>query len=247
VKLVVVILYIVVLTSLPVEAHFTWPLVFWGLIVIAIGMAHLPMWTILKRSAVALPFALAALALVFTTPGQPWLGVSLGPVSLSITDAGVYRFMTVLVKSWLGVQAALLLSASTPFVDLLCGLRRLGVPPLLVSMTSFMYRYLFVLVDEVRRMMCARDARSARPDGRVGGSVAWRAKVTGQMAGSLFLRSYERSERIYMAMLARGFDGEMRPPRRSAPQRNDVLFAGASLIVLAFVLLWYTVLPSRLF
>jgi cobalt/nickel transport system permease protein len=80
----------------------------------------------------------------------------------------------------------------------------------LVAITGFLYRYLFVLADEARRMLQAREARSGAPDGRGGGSVAWRAQVTGSMAGTLFLRSYERSERIYMAMLARGYDGTVR-------------------------------------
>ncbi len=114
-------------------------------------------------------------------------------------------------------------------------------------MLAFMYRYLFVLVDEVNRMIAARNARSARADGRVGGSLAWRAKVTGQMAGSLFLRSYERSERIYMAMLARGFDGELRSSQQIRLNGRDILFAGTSLIIIAVVVLSYTMFSPRIF
>ena len=81
----------------------------------------------------------------------------------------------------------------------------------MVAIISFMYRYLGVIGDEAARMNRARAARSADRGGRgAGGSLRWRAGVTGSMVGSLFLRSYERSERIYAAMQARGFDGELR-------------------------------------
>ena len=81
---------------------------------------------------------------------------------------------------------------------------------MLVSIVAFMYRYVFVLVDEAQRLLRARAARSAGVGAGTGGTIAWRARVSGGMAGSLFLRTYERSERIYLAMLARGFDGEVR-------------------------------------
>jgi cobalt/nickel transport system permease protein len=71
-----------------------------------------------------------------------------------------------------------------------------------------MYRYLFVLSDEVLRLLRAREARSARLDNtRSGGSLFWRAKVAGNMAEQLFLRSYDRSDRMHQAMLARGYRG----------------------------------------
>ncbi|HRQ15330.1 MAG TPA: energy-coupling factor transporter transmembrane component T, partial [Promineifilum sp.] len=90
-----------------------------------------------------------------------------------------------------------------------------------VSIIAFMYRYLFVLVEEVERLLRARAARSAQlPGARGGGTVGWRAAVTGHMAGQLFVRSLDRSDRVYNAMLARGYTGElltmaphaMRPP-----------------------------------
>jgi cobalt/nickel transport system permease protein len=84
------------------------------------------------------------------------------------------------------------------------------VPTILTVIISFLYRYLFVLADEVMRLLRAREARSAVVAGsNSGGSVLWRARVTGNMAGQLFLRSYERSDRVYNAMLSRGYKGEL--------------------------------------
>jgi cobalt/nickel transport system permease protein len=116
-----------------------------------------------------------------------------------------------MVKSWMTVLMAVVLTATTRPIDLIRGLERLRLPRILTATVLFMYRYLFVIGEEGQRLMRARDARSAG-DGvrRSGGSLTWRARVLGNMVGSLFIRSFERSERIYAAMLARGFDGRIR-------------------------------------
>ena len=102
-----------------------------------------------------------------------------------------------------------LLTASTPVAELLHALRTLRVPRLLVATVFFTYRYFHVVGDEAMRMMRARDSRSAAlPDRRAGGTVAWRASVLGHMVGSLFIRSLDRSERVYAAMQARGYRGD---------------------------------------
>ena len=134
-----------------------------------------------------------------------------------------------MLKSWLSVQMAVVLTAATPFPALLQAMRSLRLPQVLVATFGFTYRYIFVIGDEVLRLMRARTARSGVRAGR-GGSVLWRARVTGGMAGSLFLRSIERSERIYDAMVARGYDGEARSLRPPVLRPWDVL------VVLPFVL-----------
>ena len=84
-----------------------------------------------------------------------------------------------------------------------------------------MYRYAFVLSDEVLRLLRARKSRSAQlGDRKAGGSIPWRARVAGNMAGQLFLRSYERSDRVYNAMLARGYKGEFLTIH---PHKMDIL------------------------
>jgi cobalt/nickel transport system permease protein len=147
---------------------------------------------------------------VFSRPGDPLATVTIGPLVLTISGQGLREFATIALKSWVSVQAALLLSFTTPFPDLVEALRRLRLPRLLVAIIGFMYRYLAVLTAEAGRLNRARQSRSAVVTGRGGGSIRWRAGVVGGMVGSLFLRSYERSERVYAAMQARGFDGEIR-------------------------------------
>ena len=140
------------------------------------------------------------------------------------------------------------MAAVTPFPELLQAMRAVGIPRLLVAMFGLTWRYLFVLVDEALRLIRARAARSGvnpslhtehsrRAKGE-GGGIIWRAQVAGGMAGSLFLRGFERSDRIYTAMLSRGYDGEVRvmptPPLNAA--NKLVLFAG--LILLGILLLF---------
>lgn len=188
----------------------------------------------LSRSAfIALPFALAALPLVFTLQEQVIATVALGPLDLTISAEGLRRFLTIAVGSWLSVQVALLLAFTTPFHDLIDALRELHLPGILVSIISFMYRYLAVLGDEASRMLRARDARSGAGTAGGGGSMRWRATVTGRMVGSLFLRAYERSERIYAAMQARGFEGEVRHLRARPLLRVELAWLGGLLLALA--------------
>lgn len=212
VKLPLALAFILVCALTPVGA---WP-AYLLLLALSLSLAVLsglgPAY-VLKRAALALPFVLAALPLIFTVTGRPLAVWDLGPWTLQPTAEGLTRFVSVALKSWLSVQMAILLAASTPFPDLLMAMRALRIPRLLVSLFGLMWRYLFVLADEALRLMRARAARSGQADGeglRPGGSVGWRARVTGGMAGSLFLRAFERADRIYVAMLSRGYDGEVR-------------------------------------
>jgi cobalt/nickel transport system permease protein len=156
----------------------------------------------------------------------------------------VERFASIAIKSWISVQAAIVMASSTPFPDLLTAMRAVRIPRLLVAIFGLMWRYLFVLADEALRLLRARSARSGRsdlPGARPGGSFAWRARVAGGMAGSLFLRSFERSDRIYMAMLSRGYNGEVRsmPLPDIRPADRAALFGGLALLglLLAFAIL----------
>ena len=195
---------------------------------------------VLRRAALALPFVLAALPVLVTVKGDLLVSIRLGAWSLSVTAPGLERFLSVALKSWLSVQMAILLTATTPLPDLLLAMRALRLPRLLIAVLSLMWRYLAVLVDEALRMMRAREARSACWQGRSGGSLLWRARVTGAMAGTLFLRGYERSERIYNAMLARGYDGSIRsfPVKPLSPAERFILIS-ALLVLLALLLVGY--------
>jgi len=176
----------------------------------AVALSNLGIAFTLKRSFIALPFALVAITVLFSVQGNPLTTFRFLMWDLTITDAGLLRFISIVIRSWLSVQMAILLVGTARFPDIVHALEHLRVPTILTTIIAFLYRYLFVLADEVFRLLRAREARSAAVAGsRSGGSVAWRAGVAGSMAGQLFLRSYERSDRVYNAMLARGYTGHL--------------------------------------
>lgn len=211
-----------------------------ALIVAVEMLSELGVRRVFARAALAAPFVLAALPVMFTVDGPALLYIPLGSLTLKLSAPGLERFISIALKSFLSVQMAIVLAATTSFPDLLQAMRALKVPRLLVAIFGLMWRYLFVLVDEALRLLRARQARSGVSDNpglRSGGGVAWRARVAGGMAGSLFLRAFERSDRIYMAMAARGYDGEVRSlalPRIS-PESWLTLVIG--LVCLGLVLL----------
>jgi cobalt/nickel transport system permease protein len=147
---------------------------------------------------IVVPFILAVALFLpfFRSSGGSY---NLGPVNVSAH--GLMVLWNVTAKSTISVLAVILLSSTTPFPELVKGMEKLHLPELLATLLSFMYRYIFVLTDEVQRMRRARDSRGWS------GKWLWQAKTIGHMVATLFLRSYERGERVYAAMLARGFDG----------------------------------------
>jgi cobalt/nickel transport system permease protein len=208
----------------------------WGVVVLAGFLAQLRPGYLFKRSFVALPFALAAVTVLFTIPGTAVTTFSFFSHTITISDVGLVRFASIVIRSWLSVQGAIWLTATTQFPDLMHALRHLRVPRLLTAIISFMYRYLFVLADEAGRLLRAREARSAAPvDGNGGGRLLWRAKVAGSMVGQLFLRSFERSERVYNAMLARGYRGQLLTMNPHIMQPRDWLGLGTAVCLIAFI------------
>lgn len=190
-KLVSALLYVVAVVATPIGA---WR----ALTVEALALAFLVgLSGVSPRALIARWLGFVALvgflALMVATshPSRAALGV--GPVVLSIV-----------AKNSLAFLAMLLLVHVTPFRKLLAAMRRLGLPPALASTLQFMYRYLHVLADELDRMVRARRSRTFRRSGRLDWGL-----LTG-LIGVLFLRAFERGERVHAAMLARGWDGTIR-------------------------------------
>ena len=198
-------------------------------VVAVVVASRLPLLLVLRRALLALPFLLVALPLLFTRPGETI--AELPVLGWTVSDEGAVAVVTILAKSWLSVIVAVVLMATTEAPALLRSLRALRLPRLLVASIEFAYRYLFVVTDEASRMLQARASRSAAVEGRrSGGSVRWRARVAGNLVGTLFVRSLERSERVHAAMLARGYDGE--PRQLDAPALDRAAVVVAALMVL---------------
>jgi cobalt/nickel transport system permease protein len=192
----------------------------------------------LKRSLIAIPFLFAALPLIFINSSQNQLHF-FDIFHIPFNQDGFFRFISIAIKSWISVMAAVLLTAATRFEDILTAMEQLKVPKILLVIIGLMWRYLFLIADEVTRMLRARASRSgcSLNKGRRS-SLCWRARVTGGMAGNLFLRSIERSDRVYAAMLSRGYTGKPPTTEISPLSRTDIriLISGFFLMVSLWLL-----------
>jgi len=238
-KVIFTLAFIIFLNLTPFNA---WPayILFLTLTLSITLLSQLGLGFILKRALLALPFVVAAVPLIFIgSPPRETLSVIQG-IQIPFSLEGLEKFVSIALKSWISVQAAILLAATTRFSDLLTAFQQLRVPKLFVAIFGLMWRYLFVISEEVYRMLRARASRSAAKPGnhRSGGTVFWRARVTGGMAGSLFLRSLDRSDRVYAAMLSRGYNGEL-PTFDSQPlskSNRRILWLGFCLLALLWLL-----------
>ncbi len=144
--------------------------------------------------------SLRTLAMRFS-PLLPFIGLSAFGLLLGGSPE---MFWQVTVKASLCVGIGAWLSLTTPFPELLAALRWFRMPALLTTSLSFLFRYLFMLVEEAQRMARAYQSRCPRKQ------RLRDAGIIGRLVGALLLRAYDRADRIYLAMLARGFDGEFR-------------------------------------
>lgn len=200
-----------------------------------LAISKLPPLYVLKRSLVIFPFVLViAIFIPFFKQGEVAGSYNIWLWQVSVTYDGLLVLANVVTKAWICILSLILLSATTKFTDLLRGLKQLKMPNVLILILSFMYRYIFILSDEVMRMRQARDSRN------FGGGRLRQLKTIGNMIGTLFIRSYERGERIYAAMLARGFDGDVRSLHQLNLKRVDAYFGLAFGLVLIFsgIIFW---------
>ncbi len=210
----------------PALARLAWPAAALLLLWVAAG---LPLRRLLARLGVALPFVLlAGASLPFFRHAESPTVAQWG--SLAVTEAGLLAFAAVIAKALVCLLALSLLGEVTPPHHLLSALRQLRVPALLVTVLSLTVRYLAVLPEEGQRMTHARDARGTPP------SLGRRARVAGAMIGTLFLRGFERAERVGYAMAARGFTGTLPVVTQGRWRPTDTLalaavVAGAALMV----------------
>ncbi|WP_431942250.1 cobalt ECF transporter T component CbiQ [Micromonospora marina] len=197
VKIAAMVLFTVAVVATPREAY--WAFGGYALLVAVVAaLARVgPRW-LLSRALIELPFVLFAFALPFLGAGER---VEVAGLALSVD--GLHGAFNILAKGTLGVLASLLLAATTTTRDLLLGLDRLRCPQILTQIATFMLRYLEVLVGEARRMRVARVSRGDDP------RFLWQLRGFAAGVGALFLRAFERGERVYLAMLSRGYTGRM--------------------------------------
>lgn len=190
-----------------------------ALIAVLILLSKIPLSFIFKRSLVIIPFVLMiAIFIPFIKHGKIAGGYSFGTLKLTVTYDGLMIFWNILVKAYLCILSMILLITSTKFSDFLKALEKLRLPSIFVIILSFMYRYIFVVQDELMKMRQAKEART------VGGLRWFHTKVLANMIGVLFMRTYERGENVYLAMRSRGFNGKIKTIHSFQLKMKDFCF-----------------------
>jgi cobalt/nickel transport system permease protein len=194
------------------------------ILALALALSRLP-WRVVVRIRVVAPFVAFAALLPFVATGErrDVLGVAVSVDGLRAGGA-------IAAKALLGGFAAIVVTATTPTRSILSGLRRLRVPPIVVGIIGFLFRYLDVLHDQLHRMRMAMTARGHDP------RWLWQVRPIASSLGVLFVRSYERGERIHLAMAARGFRVELPDLDEQRAGARDWVAALALTLVCSLIL-----------
>jgi cobalt/nickel transport system permease protein len=190
-------LFVLIVVTTPREALWAYGL-YLVLLACAARLARVPLLFVARRLWLEIPFLLFAVFLPFIGQGER---IDFGGVSLSVE--GLWASWTIVAKATLGFSASILLGATTPVAEILHGLEHLRMPRVITAIAGFMIRYADVITGEMTRMRIARESRAYDPQ------WFWHARALASSAATLFIRSYERGERVYLAMVSRGYSGSL--------------------------------------
>lgn len=210
-KAIVTLAFVIVVMSFPRhEVSALVPFLLYPVILTSVG--RIPARELFKKILVAAPFALVIGMFNPLMDRHPV--VAMEPV---VITGGWLSFASIMLRFVLTVWAALALVACTGMFRLAAGLEQLGIPRVFAVQLLFLYRYLFVVADEGSRMTRSVELRAGKKN-------ALRLRVYGSLIGHLLLRSMARAERVYRAMVSRGFDGDIRVMRQSSFRVSDWCF-----------------------
>jgi cobalt/nickel transport system permease protein len=193
-KVIATFAFIVTVVSFP-KYEITGLIPFFLFPAVIFSLGDIPVWFILKKVLIVSVFAV--FIGIFNPLFDTHVMIDLFGIPVS---GGWVSFFSILLKFFLTMCSALLLISTTSFPGICHALRKLRIPEIFISQLLFLYRYIFVLIEETLRMVRARDLRSF---GKRGQGM----KVFINLIGTLFMRTVERADRIYNAMLSRGFSG----------------------------------------
>lgn len=212
-KIAASLLFVLAVVATPREA--LWAYGLYALLLVGIArVGRVPLAFLARRLVIEVPFLLFAVLLPVVGQGE-----RIEVLGLPLAREGLWAAWNILAKGTLGVAASVIVAATTPVPELLRGLERLRLPRAFTTIAGFMVRYADVIADELRRMRVARLSRGYDP------RWIWQARAVAATAGALFIRSYERGERVYLAMVSRGYAGSMPVLEDLAASRRQWLTA----------------------
>ncbi|MEM3438008.1 MAG: cobalt ECF transporter T component CbiQ [Nitrososphaerales archaeon] len=170
---------------------------------------------LIRTSLIPLFVTLIALPLIFITPGNQILNLNF----ISITTEGIHKALLFILRVWTCVNSLILLTLTTKFSSIINATENLKIPKIFTMMISITYRFIFLSINEAYRMLLAKELRTFKKESRLK-----TIKTLASMFSTLFIRSYERGERVYLAMMARGYKGSMNNLKNTSINRRDVAF-----------------------
>lgn len=212
-KILAILGLLVIVVATPIQNYLAF-IAYFSLVIALVLIAKLPIWQSLKRTTIEIPFIFFAILMPFVSPDK---------------EAAKIAAISIIAKATIGTLLAIILSGTTPAREILRGFETLKMPALIVQIASFMLRYLNVINDEMERMTVARASRGFEPKG----IRDW--KFLAAAAGALFIRSYERGERVHLSMISRGYDGKLPSVQSQLVAKQEILIIIATLF-LALVL-----------
>jgi cobalt/nickel transport system permease protein len=189
--------FVFVVVATPREAFWAYA-AYAALLLVAAGVGRVPIGFIARRLVIEAPFLFFAFFLPLIGGGE-----RVEVLGIPLAVEGLWAAWIIVAKATLGLCATLIVAATTPVAEILHGLEHLRMPRIITAIAGFMIRYTDVITGEMQRMKTAREARGYDP------RFLWQARALTATAGTLFIRSYERGERVYLAMLSRGFTGSL--------------------------------------
>jgi cobalt/nickel transport system permease protein len=220
-KVTATVLFVLVVASTPTGRY--WPYLWYLLLLAAVAaVAALPPLTLLRRLVVEVPFLLFVLALpVLGAPPQ------LTVLGVDLSVPGLHAAAAITLKATFGLLTTAILAATTSLPEIITGLERLRVPRVFTAVAAFMVRYTEVLLAELARMRTAAACRGGDP------RWFWQIRDVTTGLGALVVRSFERGERVYLAMASRGYTGALPPTLTGTPASRTAWAAALALPVLA--------------
>jgi len=215
--------FAIILTSLIVkDVVFLTPLVLLLLAMAVLSKVSLRFF--LFRATIFIPAftVMIALPMVFLVAGESLGTIAFLGTTLSVSSQGVQQALILIMRVWISVGAITLLILTTRFSKTIQAIDELGAPRVFTLMLGMTYRYIFVFIEEIFRIALAKEARTAKKEG-------WTRtlKSFGNLIGVLFIRSYERGERVHQAMLARGYGNKTTRVRKTQSRSGDWFFLAA--------------------
>lgn len=191
------------------------------LIIILSVTSRIPLRFFFLRTTIFIPLfaAVIALPLLFITPGKSLAIIGYDEYLVSITWEGIYKATCFTLRIWVCIASLALLVLTTKFFSLVHAVEKFRIPKLFIAMTAITYRFIFLFINEAYRMVLAKEARTVKKEGRL-----QNMRSLAHIISTLFIRAYERGERVYMAMTARGYSGEVKSMNEMRCSRKDWFF-----------------------